>query len=442
VAGAEVDTGIDVQGIGTPGGRGVCAVRPGTDVGRHARVLAHLHDAVLAGASPSPQIRSLVARSWQRVRAQGVDPEHGEPAGPLAADQVERRRSGSPLQRVLPELRAALTSVAEDARHVMVVTDADGILLWREGANRVRHRADALGFTEGADWSEASVGTNAIGTALAEGAPVQLFAAEHFVRSHHVWTCTACPVHDPRTGELLGVVDVSGPAETIHPTTVALVGTAVKLAEASLWRQHEVRLDALRGVAAPLLSTVPGAGLVVDDHGWVAAVTGMPSIERVAVPRADRPLAVHGVGLCLPEPVPGGWLLRSADAGSAASGGLTLTLDLAAGRPRAIVDGSARWVHPLSTRHAELLVLLARAGTAGLDAGALSTALYGDRDHLVTVRAEMSRLRRGLGGLLLARPYRIADEVAVHVPPLAGTVLAGSGAPGIRAVLEADARAV
>ncbi|GAA1834123.1 GAF domain-containing protein [Pseudonocardia ailaonensis] len=406
----------------------VCALRPGTDVGRHARTLAHLHDAVLAGDAPPDAVRGLVARSWERVLAQGVDPEHGEPGGPLGADEVERRRTSSPLHRVLPELRAALTSVAEDARHVMVVTDADGVLLWREGSTRVRHRADALGFTEGATWSEASVGTNAIGTALAEGAPVQLFAAEHFVRSHHVWTCTACPVHDPRTGELLGVVDVSGPAETIHPTTVALVGTAVKLAEASLWRQHEGRLDALRGVAAPLLSAVDGAGLVVDDHGWVAAVTGMPSIDRVAAPRADRPLAVHGVGVCVPEPVPGGWLLRLAGARA-----LTLTLDLASRPPRAVVDGSSRWVHPLSTRHAEVLVLLARAGAQGMDAGALSAALYGDREHLVTVRAEMSRLRRGLGGLLLARPYRIAADVRVELPdvtPLAAT----STAPGIRAL--------
>ena len=406
---------------------GVCAVRPGVDVGRHARTLAHLHDAALAGDRPSAELRTLVARSWQRVLAQGVDPEHGEPAGPLAADEVERRRAGSPLQRVLPELRAALTSVAEDARHVMVITDADGVLLWREGSNRVRHRADSLGFTEGADWSERSVGTNAIGTALAEGAPVQLFAAEHFVRSHHVWTCTACPVHDPRSGELLGVVDVSGPAETIHPTTVALVGTAVKLAEAGLWRRHESRLEALRTVAAPLLSGVPGAGLVVDDHGWVAAVTGMPSIERVGVPRADRPLAVHGVGVCVTEPVPGGWLLRVADTER-----ITLTLDLASRPPRALVDGSARWVHPLSTRHAELLVLLARAGATGLDAGALSAALYGDREHLVTVRAEMSRLRRTLGGLLLARPYRIADDVRVEMR--AGTFLEHSTAPGVRAL--------
>lgn len=131
---------------------------------------------------------------------------------------------------------------------------------------------------------------------MAEDSPVQIFSAEHFVRTHHVWTCTACPVHDPRTGELLGVVDVSGPAETVHPTTVALVGTAVKLAEASLWRLHERRLDALRAVAAPVLAASGGPGLVVDDHGWVAAFTGdaLPGAGRGAGPGPAGPGARTG----------------------------------------------------------------------------------------------------------------------------------------------------
>jgi len=328
--------------------------------------------------------------------------------------------------------RASLTAVAEDARHVMVVTDADGVLLWREGSTRVRHRADALGFTEGARWTEGAVGTNAIGTALAEDAPVQIFSAEHFVRTHHGWTCTACPVHDPRSGELLGVVDVSGPAETVHPTTVALVGTAVKLAEASLWRCHEQRLDALRTVAAPVLATGPTPGLVVDDHGWVAAVRGLPPLDRVGAPAAGGPVAVPGLGLCVPEPVPGGWLLRPGSGGRSA---LRLTLELDARPPHAIVAGTTVWTHPLSTRHAEVLLLLARAGRAGMDAAALSTALYGHVGNLVTIRAEVSRLRKAVGGILLARPYRLAPEVEVVLPDVAASrFVAASTAPAVRAL--------
>ena len=87
-------------------------------------------------------------------------------------------------------------------------------------------------------------------------------------------------------------------------------------------------------------------------------------------------------------------------------------------------------MHPLSTRHAEVLVLLAYAGPAGMDAAALSEALYGDREHLVTVRAEMSRLRKSLGGLLQARPYRIAPGVEVVLPD--PVRIPGSTAPGLR----------
>ena len=409
---------------------GYSAIAPGTDLSEHVRVLARVHDAVLAGGRPPMRPRAVVARSWSRVLDLGLDASRANAREPLPLSEVERRRRGSPLSLVVDELRQVLVSVADASSFLMVVTDAEGVILWREGSARVRSRADALGFTEGANWSEGVVGSNAIGTALAEGAPVQMFAAEHFVRTHHVWTCTACPVHDPRTGEMLGVVDVSGPAETVHPTTVALVGTAVKLAEASLWRQYEGRLETLRGVAAPLLSGLSGPGLVVDDHGWVAAVTGMPSLERVAVPRAERAIAIHGVGVCVPEPIPGGWLLRASD-----PAGLRLTLDLDHRPPRAVVDGSSRWLHPLSTRHAEVLLLLANAGSTGMDAGRLSAALYGDREHLVTVRAEMSRLRRSLGGLLLARPYRLAPHIDVVLPDLAAsTFVRGSAAPGVRAL--------
>lgn len=393
---------------------GVCAVTRSTDLRQHARLLHQAHDARLSGSRPTTPLRRVVSRSWDRVLSYGVAPDGRSLDDPAPPETVEQRRAASPIAGVLPQLRASLTAVAEDAEHIMVITAADGFVLWREGAVRVGRLADSLGFLPGADWTEASVGTNAIGTALAEHASVQLFSAEHFVRAQHPWTCTASPIHDPRTGEMLGVVDLSGPAPTAHPTTVALVHTAVRFAETGLWASHETRLESLRAVAAPVLARQTGPALVVDDHGWVAAATGLAPRDRVGVPQAGEAMLIHGLGACLPDRVPGGWLLRPSDA--TGPGRTRLRLDLDADPPAVLVEGHEVWRHTLGRRHLQIVALLMAAGSAGLDAAAISRALYDDADHLVTVRAELSRLRRVLGGLLAARPYRIAPGVEV-VPP-------------------------
>ena len=259
---------------------------------------------------PPVDPRGLVARSWLRVQAQGVDPDRREPPGPIDASQVEQRRARSPLHQVLPELRASLTAVAEDAAHVMVVTAADGLLLWREGSTRVGTGSPTPSASSGAPTGprHPSARTPSAprwpSTRRCSCSPPSTSCAPSTP-----WTCTASPIHDPRTGEMLGVVDVSGPAETVHPMTVALVHTAVRLAETACGapRAAARRAAHRRRADARVRS---GPGLVVDDHGWVAAARGLPQVDRVAAPTADGPVAVHGLGLCIPEPVPGGWLLR------------------------------------------------------------------------------------------------------------------------------------
>ena len=395
------------------------AIRPGTDLPRYARELVRMHDAVIAGGRSVLQPRPLVARSWSRVLRVGLDPDGRNPRDPLPTEQVLARRRASPISLVVDELRQIITSVADASQFLMVVTDADGIILWREGAARVRNRADGLGFAEGAEWTEDLVGTNAIGTALAEASPVQLFSAEHFEADQHPWYCTAAPLHDPRTGELLGIVDVSGPAMTLHPAIIALVETAVRLAEAQLWRHHEQRLERLRQSAAPLLASVEGPVLLVDDHGWVAHTAGVAAQSRIAVPRAERPLTVPGLGLCLPEPVADGWLVRP----SGRETRIVMTLDLT-GPPAVAVEGDRPWRSALTGRHAEILRLLHRAGPSGMTAAALSQAMHGDADHVVAVRAEVSRLRRVLGGVVESQPYRISP--AVQLTELSGGDVAGT----------------
>lgn len=392
------------------------AVASGDDPRHYARLLSAVYDAAMAGGRAPARPRTLISDSWGRARIAGVDPETGSGDPLPVVTDLDARRHSSGLLSVLDHLVHGLDSVVADD-NILVVADATGRVLWRNGASRVLHRADRLGFVEGADWAESAVGTNAIGTALASGRAVQVFSAEHYVRTHHAWTCAGAPIFDPRSGAVLGVVDVSGPAETIHPTTVTLVDLVAQLATARLRDVHRQSLDRLRSVAAPILARAAGPALAVDPDGWVAAVDTVAARERVTLPSPTLPgrTRIAELGSCDLEPLPGGWLVRLvADADDA--GAVHLSIDIAdPARPRVTVSGQAgQWTHDPSPRHAQILLLLARR-RAGLSAAELSRELFGAADRTVTVRAEMSRLRKHIVGLIAAGPYRFVEGTDVAV---------------------------
>ncbi|MFK0105946.1 GAF domain-containing protein [Streptomyces sp. NPDC091217] len=407
------------------------------DAAQAARVLNEVREARLAGQRGRLSPRPVIEQSWGRMLRSGVDPDHDFRSGLLSADEVRRRREESPLRDVLAVLREGLLSVADVTRHIMVVADADGRVLWREGSSPVLRKADGLGFELGADWREDVVGTNGIGTPAVVRRPVQVFAAEHFVRSHASWTCSGAPITDPRDGTLLGVVDVSGPLETMHPATLAWVNSVAKLAEARLRELHLDALERLRAVAAPVLARLTGRALVVDADGWTAAVTGMPYPRRLALPKSLSPGRrwLPALGLCSVEPLAGGWLLRAVDEPAPAGGG-RLVLDLARPRRPAVTvgGGAGSWSRELSPRHAELLYLLAMR-RAGRSAAGLAEDVFGDASRTVTVRAEMSRIRRYLGALLEHRPYRFREDADIEVllPDDPRDLLPQSTAPAVTA---------
>ncbi|MDQ6661334.1 MAG: ATP-binding protein, partial [Chloroflexota bacterium] len=71
-------------------------------------------------------------------------------------------------------------------------------------------RLARIDFVPGGNWSEAAAGTNAIGTALADGHVVQLMASEHYCDGWQDLTCTAAPIRHPLTGDVIGILDVTG----------------------------------------------------------------------------------------------------------------------------------------------------------------------------------------------------------------------------------------
>src|SRR5215216_4150810 len=144
-----------------------------------ARLLRRAHEVVLSGRGNPPVLRRVIVRSWERCVAAGVDLDR--PA-PRLLDEAETatRFAAHPLAAVVPILSGSLGPATTEARHLIVLSDADGVLLWAEGHPSMLEAAMAPRFLRGSLCSEAAVGTNALGTALALDHPIQVFSAEHF----------------------------------------------------------------------------------------------------------------------------------------------------------------------------------------------------------------------------------------------------------------------
>ncbi|CAL9285460.1 MULTISPECIES: helix-turn-helix domain-containing protein [Streptomyces] len=209
------------------------ALEPGADPVERARTLRRAHEAFTeAGTVPQP-VRPVVAESWRRSVRAGVGPD-GTASVELMDDDLGAYRAEHPLAPVMPLIRELLGTFAADGEHLLAVCDAHGRLLWVEGHPATRRRADRMNFVPGARWSESAVGTNAPGTAVAVGRPVQVFTAEHFIRRVQPWTCAAAPVHDPRTGRVLGAVDITGGDGLAHPHSLGFVRAVARAAESQL----------------------------------------------------------------------------------------------------------------------------------------------------------------------------------------------------------------
>ncbi|GAB4098576.1 GAF domain-containing protein [Sinomonas halotolerans] len=170
-----------------------------------------------AGPDPtgSPARSQVVEESWRRSLAVHPRREDAAVTSILAEEELADYREAHPLARIMPVIDDLLIRPAQDSGVLVAVGDADGRLLWLGGDRTVRRRAEEMAFLEGADWSEASVGTSAPGTALATGAPVQIRGPEHFSPLAEPFSCTAIPIRDPRTGGPIGVVDLTGGEQAV-----------------------------------------------------------------------------------------------------------------------------------------------------------------------------------------------------------------------------------
>ena len=213
-------------------------------------------------------VRPVVRESWARALRTEVSPSL--PKAPLVWDDLALEEARLESEWLPFAQRSVATSTAPYAEggHILTLFDAAGRMLWSEGDPRALEGLAGINFRPGALWAEDYVGTNGPGTALATGQPVHIVGAEHFCEQWHAWHCAAMPVRDPLTGEICGVVDISGFRDAAHPHTLTLTSTLVLAIEQMLRAREAERRILVMQRMADLAGRWPGdAAFAIDRSG-------------------------------------------------------------------------------------------------------------------------------------------------------------------------------
>ena len=222
------------------------------------------------GHCPTGLVDERLARSWRRSMAAGL-----APAGRAAADLPspgELREAMACNHSLLTHSRPIMEYLFDQVRHshsVVVLADRAGMLMHTLGSPGFVDKAERVALTCGASWHESHRGTNAIGTALAEGTAVEVHGGEHFLERNSFLTCAASPILSA-TGELLGILDISGDHRYGHAHTLGLVSTAARMIENRLLVatcKRNIRLHLHREPEG--IGSVAEGIVAVSADGWI-----------------------------------------------------------------------------------------------------------------------------------------------------------------------------
>jgi transcriptional regulator of acetoin/glycerol metabolism len=103
-----------------------------------------------------------------------------------------------------------------------LLTDGEGCILNAIGDEKILGEAFELKMVPGAYMNEENIGTNSMAVVLKTGKPVQLSGEDHYIKAYHKWTCSGAPIKDSH-GNLIGVLDLTGYMDQVHPHTLGMV---------------------------------------------------------------------------------------------------------------------------------------------------------------------------------------------------------------------------
>ena len=255
---------------------------------------------------------NFVVSSWLRSRQLGINPRgRGAPLAARGDAMARLRERHADLLSAAAAVFASSAPLFGGSRSLMLLTNPDGIVLDAVGDHQTLDAGQSIHLMQGGDWREDTVGTNGIGTALATRRPAQVHASEHFCEGIKAWTCAAAPIFELGTGQVLGILDISGPTSTYQRNNLSLAVSIARQIEMVLNERASRERMRLLEVCLERLSARDVAGLVaIDREGRLVHNSGRlphPVALGQRLPGLDTEVPVDDWAASLPAPLSADW---------------------------------------------------------------------------------------------------------------------------------------
>jgi sigma-54 dependent transcriptional regulator, acetoin dehydrogenase operon transcriptional activator AcoR len=215
-------------------------------------------------------VRSQILASWIRCHNAGVDP--GDMRLHRALTDINLKKllcNKEKLICIAKPFMANLYKFVQGSGFVVVLTDEQGYIMEVFCDDDSLQNSITKNFFQGASWREEEAGTNAIGTALEIGQPIQVSGAEHYCQKHHCLTCSAAPLFDSR-GKMIGILNMSGAFQASHLHTLGMVVAAAEaiMAQMSI-QQKNCELAIVNNRLTNFFNTVSDGVVIVDKDNRI-----------------------------------------------------------------------------------------------------------------------------------------------------------------------------
>ena len=216
--------------------------------------------------------KEIIDDSHRRSAEFGLDPDFAGDGVILDFGKFQKilQQNTDLSDLALPVLQD-LYRFVQNSGFILILTDAQGCILHILGDAAPLKEAAEQQMVVGAYMNEKSIGTNAMGTALAEDVAVQVCGQEHFLHCFQRWTCSAAPIHDEENS-IIGTLNLTGKSNLVHPHTLGLVAAAVSSIESTI-RNREVnrQLNEAHQYAYTLMNNLSYGVFAIDlqdDIQW------------------------------------------------------------------------------------------------------------------------------------------------------------------------------